>query len=60
MKEKIHEKEFITKDELWLWQVPNFNFDIDEDKMLKIALKRGFVEKTDKKDLYKVNHNYNK
>lgn len=60
MKEKIHEKEFITKNELWLWQLPNFNFDIDEDKMLKVALKRGFVEKTDKEDLYKVNYNYNK
>ena len=60
MKEKLHEKEFITKNELWLWQLPNFNFDINEDKMLKLALKKGFVKKTDKKDLYKVNHNYNK
>ena len=58
MKEKIHKKEFVSKKELWIWQCPNFNFERDEDEILKIALKRGFVENTGKKDLYKVNYDY--
>ena len=50
---------FITKEELWQWQCPAFNFELDEDQLLKVALDRGFVEKTNKENLYKINHNYN-
>jgi hypothetical protein len=44
---------------LWIWQCPAFNFELDEDQLLEVALNKGFVEETNKENLYKINHNYN-
>ena len=44
MKEKDGRIVF-TKKQLWLNQAPCFNFELDEDELLKQALSSGFVTK---------------
>ena len=34
-----------TKKSLWLEQAPSFHFELNEDQLLKKALKEGFVVK---------------
>ena len=34
-----------TKKSLWLEQAPSFNFELDQDQLLKKALEVGFVIK---------------
>jgi hypothetical protein len=46
-----------TKEELWVSQAPNLNFELDQDALLKRALKRGFVRKVGD-DQYQVNESY--
>ena len=47
----------VTKKELFMWQAPSFNFELDEDELLKKALDVGFVTKMGK-DQYLVNEGY--
>ena len=47
----------MTKHELWVHQAPNFNFELDEDQLLKKALEVGFVKRVSN-DQYEVNENY--
>ncbi len=47
----------VTKDELYLWQAPSLNFELDADELLEKALLRGFVEKVGD-DKYKINNDY--
>ena len=51
------EKMVLTKAELWQWQCPCFNFELDKDQLLERALKVGFVTKVGY-DQYKVNADY--
>jgi hypothetical protein len=51
------QKSVLTKDELWQWQVPCFNFELGRSALLKRALKVGFVTKVGD-DQYKVNSDY--
>ena len=53
----MEQKEILTRDELWQWQIPAFNFELSKDELLKKALKVGFVTKVGK-DQYKVNTQY--
>jgi|TARA_R100000084_G_scaffold95028_1_gene48758 hypothetical protein len=46
-----------TKEELWLSQAPNFNFELDGDQLLEKALASKFVTKIGE-DQYLVNNNY--
>jgi len=48
----------VTKNELFMWQAPAFNFELGKDALLKRALKVGFVSKVGD-DEYKVNPDYN-
>ena len=47
----------MTKQELWFNQAPNFNFELDEDQLLKKALEAGFVKQVSSNQ-YEVNENY--
>lgn len=47
----------VTKKELFMWQAPSFNFDLNADQLLKKALKVGFVTKVSE-DQYLINENY--
>ena len=47
----------VTKKELFMWQAPSFNFDLNSDQILAKALKAGFVTKV-KDDKYLVNEDY--
>ena len=47
----------VTKKELFMWQAPSFNFDLNADQILAKALKAGFVTKF-KDDKYLVNEDY--
>jgi hypothetical protein len=47
----------MTKQELWLQQAPSFNFELDEDQLLKKALEAGFVKRVSSNQ-YEVNENY--
>jgi len=47
----------VTKNELFRLYAPNFNFEKDENQILKLALKRGFVTKIGG-DQYKINNQY--
>lgn len=49
--------ETITKRELFQQQGPSFNFELNENQLLKRALKVGFVTELDK-DAYYINENY--
>jgi hypothetical protein len=55
----ISHEEILTKHELFMWQAPCWNFELDEKQLLKEALKVGFVTKVDDNQ-YKINHDYNK
>ena len=48
---------YFTKRELWMNQVPNFNFELGEDALLAKALERGFVTQVGE-DCYEVNQDY--
>lgn len=43
----------MTKKELWDWQAPSFNFELDEDQLLSKALELGFVSKTEEVKAFK-------
>ena len=47
----------VTKNELWLLQAPAFNFELDEDQLLKKALSSGFVKQVSE-DQYEINNDY--
>jgi len=47
----------VTKKELFQWQAPSFNFDLNADQLLTKALKMGFVTKVSD-DKYLVNEGY--
>ena len=47
----------VTKKELFQWQAPSFNFDLNADQLLSKALKIGFVTKVSD-DKYLVNEGY--
>ena len=53
----MEQKEVLTRDELWQWQIPHFNFELSKNALLKKALKSGFVKKVGD-DQYKVNSQY--
>ena len=57
-------QKIMTKDELWQWQVPSFNFELGRDELLEKALKVGFVTffgyDEDGETTYLVNSEYNK
>ena len=36
-------KRYVTKDELFIWQAPSFNFELSADQLLARALEVGFV-----------------
>jgi len=55
--EQTQQEVIFTKRELWGNQAPNLNFEYDEDQLLKLALKKGFVTKVGE-DQYKVNLDY--
>jgi len=54
----------MTKKELWDWQAPSFNFELDEDQLLSKALELGFVSQTEEagvdssEPLYLINEDY--
>jgi len=47
----------VTKEELFIWHAPSFNFDLSADQILDKALKVGFVTKVGD-DKYLVNEDY--
>jgi len=48
----------LTKHELFMWQAPCFNFELDEDQLLSRALEEEFVVQVDE-DQYVVTNNDN-
>lgn len=50
-------KIILTKHELWMQQAPAFNFELDEESLLKTAIDRGFVTEISD-DQYEVNTEY--
>tara|TARA_R110001606_G_C15339847_1_gene646454 strand:- start:233 stop:412 length:180 start_codon:yes stop_codon:yes gene_type:complete len=50
----------INKNELFKWQAPAFNFELNADQILKYAIEVGFVTELDEKDAYLVNDEYAK
>jgi len=57
---------FLTSIELFRSQAPSFNFELDEEQLVAMALEVGFVTKVVGKeipphtfeDLYKINESY--
>lgn len=47
-----------NKQELWDWQAPRWNFELDADELLDKALEVGFVTEIGD-DEYLVNEEYN-
>lgn len=47
----------LTKDELWQWQAPSFNFELGKDELLAKALEVGFVSKAGENQ-YLLNKEY--
>ena len=47
----------VSKAQLWQWQAPSFNFELDEDQLLAKALESGFVTETGP-DAFLVNSAY--
>jgi len=54
---KFNTKRIVTAHELFMEQAPSFNFDLNEDQILKKALDDGFV-KFVSKDQYEINPHY--
>lgn len=51
------DKIYFTQHSLFMNQAPSFNFELDEDQLLKKALESGFVTKAGE-DKYLMNDNY--
>tara|TARA_R110000787_G_scaffold269749_1_gene376624 strand:- start:254 stop:436 length:183 start_codon:yes stop_codon:yes gene_type:complete len=51
------EKNIVSKKDLWRLQAPAFNFELDEDQLLKKALSAGFVTQVSE-DQYEINNDY--
>ena len=51
------EKRIYNKEDLWYWQAPCWNFELNADELLDKALETGFVKQVDE-DQYLVNNNY--
>mgnify|MGYP000106009003 FL=1 len=49
--------EILSKKDLFMWQAPSFNFDLNADQILAKALKVGFVTEVSE-DQYLVNEDY--
>ena len=47
----------LSKQELWVWQAPSWNFELDADELLDKALELGFVTKISN-DKYLINEEY--
>ncbi len=47
----------VTKKLLWLSQAPSFNFELGEDEVLELAIKRGFVTLVTE-PVYMINDDY--
>jgi len=47
----------ITAKQLFQQQAPNFNFELDEQQLVEVALERGFVTKIGE-DMYIINEEY--
>lgn len=47
----------LTKEELFLSQAPMFNFELNSDELLDLALEKGFVTKVGE-DQYELNEEY--
>ena len=54
---QIVEEVIFTKHELFMNQAPNFNFELDEDQLLKKALEVGYVIEIDD-NKYLVDNDY--
>ena len=54
---QIAEEVIFTKHELFMNQAPNFNFELDEDQLLKKALEVGYVIEIDD-NKYLVDNDY--
>lgn len=49
----------LTSHELWMQQAPSFNFELNEEQLLKKALDAGFVTKVEgKEDAFLINEDY--
>ena len=49
----------VTKKELFMHQAPSFNFELNADQLLKVALESGYVKKIEgEDDLYEINERY--
>ena len=49
--------EILSKKDLFMWQAPSFNFDLNADQILAKALDVGFVTEVSE-DQYLVNEGY--
>jgi len=54
---KEGDKTYFTQHSLFMNQAPSFNFELDEDQLLKKALESGFVTQVGE-DKYLFNENY--
>jgi hypothetical protein len=54
---KANRPEILSKKDLFMWQAPSFNFDLNADEILAKALEVGFVTEVSE-DQYVVNDNY--
>ena len=53
----VENDKLLTSSELWGQQAPSFNFELNEEELLALALEKGFV--TDEGNgLYKMNEDY--
>lgn len=50
-------KTIYTKKEFFMSFAPQFNFELDQDQLIKEGLKRGFITKVNE-DQYRINENY--
>jgi len=59
-------KRYVTKQELFIWQAPSFNFELSADQLLARALEVGFVTRAGydqddvnlRKAVFEVNNEY--
>ena len=54
----MEEKQYFSKESLFMAHAPSFNFELDADELLAKALEFGFVKEVDE-DKYEVNEDYN-